>query len=82
MNGNLKALKEILFILHESYSGLEHKLVFWDSPTNYKQEAARVTALPPSRRSQAAQTWPEEAEVKGGSSSGLSTLAAKAKERT
>lgn len=30
MNGNLKALKKILFILQKSYSGLEHKLVIWD----------------------------------------------------
>lgn len=47
MNGNLKALKKILFILQKSYSGLEHKLVIWDSLTNCKQEAARVTALLP-----------------------------------
>lgn len=47
MNGNLKALKKILFILQKSCSGLEHKLVIWDSLTNCKQEAARVTALLP-----------------------------------
>lgn len=47
MNGNLKALKKILFILQKSYSGLEHKPVIWDSPINCKQEAARVTALLP-----------------------------------